>query len=124
MTIRYDIDLKKNVIFLAAYGAIGVADIAEAIEELEASIDTSKPMTMVIELREIKRAFFVREMDRLIELLANEAGRFVSCFAFIVSRDTMHGVGRRFAIKAARKGLQLEVFNDYADAAKWLRMVA
>jgi hypothetical protein len=81
-------------------------------------------MTMVLELREIKRAFFVREMDRLITLLANEAGRFVSCFAFIVSRDTMMGVGRRFAIKAARRGVQLEVFNDYADAAKWLRMVS
>lgn len=124
MTIRYDIDLKKNVIFMAAYGAIGVADIAQAIEELESSVESDKPMTMVIELREIKRAFFVREMDRLITLLSNEAGRFVSCFAFIVSRDTMMGVGKKFAIRAARKGLQLEVFNDYADAAKWLRMVA
>lgn len=124
MTIRYDIDLKKNVIFMAAYGAIGVADIAQAIEELESSVESAKPMTMVIELREIKRAFFVREMDRLITLLSNEAGRFVSCFAFIVSRDTMMGVGKKFAIRAARKGLQLEVFNDYADAAKWLRMVA
>ena len=124
MTIRYDIDLKKNVIFMAAYGAIGVADIAQAIEELESSVESAKPMTMVIELREIKRAFFVREMDRLITWLSNEAGRFVSCFAFIVSRDTMMGVGKKFAIRAARKGLQLEVFNDYADAAKWLRMVA
>lgn len=124
MTIRYDIDLKKNVIFMAAYGAIGVADIAQAIEELESSVESAKPMTMVIELREIKRAFFVREMDRLITLLSNEAGRFVSCFAFIVSRDTMMGIGKKFAIRAARKGLQLEVFNDYADAAKWLRMVA
>ena len=124
MTIRYDIDLKKNVIFMAAYGAIGVADIAQAIEELESSVESAKPMTMVIELREIKRAFFVREMDRLITLLSNEAGRFVSCFAFIVSRDTMMGVGKKFAIRAARKGLKLEVFNDYADAAKWLRMVA
>lgn len=124
MAIRYDIDLKKNVIFMAAYGAISVGDIANAIDDVESSAGTSTPMTMVIELREIKRAFFVREMDRLIELLAGEAGRFVSCFAFIVSRDTMHGVGRRFAIKAACKGLQLEVFNDYADAAKWLRMVA
>ncbi|MBT3708235.1 MAG: hypothetical protein HOG19_02255 [Gammaproteobacteria bacterium] len=123
MAIRYDIDARKNVIFMAAYGAISVADIASSIVDIEAHPKLRKNMTLVIELREIKRAFFVREMDRLMALLANEAARFVGRYAFVVSRDTMHGVGRRFAVKAARKGLQLEVFNDYADAAKWLRMV-
>lgn len=124
MTIRYDIDLKKNVIFVGAYGAISVHDLAVTIAEIESKPNVTGKMTLVIDLREIKRAFFVREMDRLIDLLANEAERFISNYAFIVSLDTMHGVGRRFALKAARKRLKLKVFNDYADAVKWLRMVA
>lgn len=124
MTIRYDIDLKKNVIFMGAYGAISVQDLAVAIAEIESHADVIGKMTLVLDLREIKRAFIVREMDRLIDLLVREAERFVGNYAFIVSLDTMHGVGRRFALKALRKGLRLEVFNDYADAAKWLKMVA
>ena len=121
MTIRYDIDLKKNVIFMGAYGAIGVLDLAEVIADIESHPDVAGEMTLVLDLREIKRAFIVRELDSLINLLASEARRFVSNYAFIVSIDTMHGVGRRFALKAARKGLRLEVFNDYADAEKWLK---
>jgi len=107
---------------MGAYGAISVADIASAITDIESHPEVSDKMTLVIELREIKRAFFVREMDRLIALLANDAARFVSRYAFVVSRDTMMGVGRRFAIKARRKGLKLEVFNDYASAASWLKV--
>jgi hypothetical protein len=121
MTIRYDIDLKKNVIFMGAYGVIGVSDLAEVIADIESHPDVAGEMTLVLDLREIKRAFIVRELDSLINLLASEAKRFVSNYAFIVSIDTMNGVGRRFALKAVRKGLRLEVFNDYADAEKWLK---
>ena len=124
MTVRYDIDLKKNIIFMGAYGAIGVSDLASSFSEIASHPDVSGSMTLVLDLREIKRAFIVREMDSLIDLLANETERFVSKYAFIVSLDTMHGVGRRFALKAARKRLKLEVFNEYTDAVKWLRMVA
>lgn len=124
MTIRYDIDRKKNVIFMGAYGIISVADIAAAINEIELQLNFSDKMSMLIEVREIKRAFFVREMDRLIDLLANEAGRFVSRYAFVVSTDIVQGVGRRFPIKARLKGLELEVFKDYVSAASWLKVVA
>lgn len=124
MAIRYDIDLRKKIIFMGAYGAISVQDLAVALADIEQQTDVTTKMTLVLDLREIKRAFIVREMDRLIDLLAKEAERFVGNYAFIVSVDTMHGVGHRFAIKALRKGLRLEVFNDYADATKWLRMVS
>ena len=109
---------------MGAYGIISVADIAAAINEIELQLNFSDKMTMVIEVREIKRAFFVREMDRLIDLLANEAGRFVSRYAFVVSTDIVQGVGRRFPIKARLKGLELEVFKDYVSAASWLKVVA
>lgn len=124
MTIRYDVDLKKNVIFMGAYGAISVADLAASIAEIEAQPEVPDTMTLVLDLREIKRAFIVREMDRLIDLLASQSKSFISSHAFIVSLDTMHGVGRRFALKAARKRLRLEVFNDYSDAVNWLKVVA
>jgi hypothetical protein len=124
MTIRYDIDLKKNVIFMGAYGAISVQDLAASIAEIESQPGVRGRMTLVLDLREIKRAFIVREMERLIDLLASEAERFVSKYAFIVSLDTMHGIGRRFALKAARKKLRLEVFNDYSEAVNWLKVVA
>ena len=45
-------------------------------------------MTLVLDLREIKRAFIVREMDRLIDLLASQADSFICNVAFIVSIDT------------------------------------
>jgi len=124
MTIRYDVDLKKKVIFMGAYGAISVSDLAASIAEIECQPEVSDSMTLVLDLREIKRAFIVREMDRLIDLLSNQAQSFISNQAFIVSLDTMHGVGRRFALKAARKRLRLEVFNDYTDAVNWLKVVA
>jgi len=124
MTIRYDIDLRKNIIFMGAYGAISVQDLAASFAEIESQAGVSEGMTLVLDLREIKRAFIVREMDRLIDLMARQAECFVSSFAFIVSIDTMNGVGRRFALKAARKRVRLEVFNDYADAANWLKVVA
>ena len=124
MTIRYDIDLKKKIIFMGAYGAISVQDLAVSIAEIESHPDVSGRMRLVLDLREIKRAFIVREMERLIDLLASKAEGMISSYAFIVSLDTMHGVGHRFALKAARKGVRLEVFNDYADAANWLKLVA
>lgn len=124
MTIRYDIDQKKNVIFMGAYGAISVSDLAVQFAEIEARPDVTGAMTLVLDLREIKRAFIVREMDRLIDLLACQAETFICNFAFIVSIDTMHGVGRKFAFKAARKKVRLEVFNDYTDAANWLKMTS
>lgn len=124
MTIRYDVDLKKKVIFMGAYGAISVSDLAAAIADIEAHPEVTDSMTLVLDLHEIKRAFIVREMDRLIALFAEQAESFISCYAFIVSIDVMHGVGRRFAIRAARKNVQLEVFNDYSDAIQWLKVVA
>lgn len=120
MTIRYDIDLKQNVVFMGAYGAISVADLAVAMDEIEALPEIEGHLILVLDLREIKRAFIVREMDRLIDLLTSKAD-LLSSQAFIVSLDTMHGVGRNFALKALRKKLHLEVFNDYTAAVNWLK---
>lgn len=123
MTIRYDIDLKQNVIFMGAYGAISVADLEAAIDEIEALPDRDGRLILVLDLREIKRAFIVRETDRLIDLLASKV-HLLSCQAFIVSLDTMHGVGRNFALKALRKKLRLDVFNDYTAAVHWLKKLS
>ena len=124
MTVLYDIDLEHNVVFIGAYGAISIEDIEAAIKEIEVHTDFSKKMACLIDVREIKRAFFVREMDRLLYLLASEAANFVHRYAFIFASDIVLGVGRNFPEKARKIGVDLEVFNDNASAENWLKEVA
>lgn len=121
MAIDYDIDQSNNVVFIRTYDVINIDDIKRTIEDVQADPHCTGNMSVLIDAREIRRAFFVREMDNLVSVLAGETAGFVERYSFIVTSNIALGVGRRFHFKALRAGLKLSIFRDHASALKWIK---
>jgi len=123
MAIDYDIDQKSNIVFVRIYDVINIDDIRETLAEVRRDPHFSDIMAALIDAREIRRAFFVREMDALVEVLAGQSAAFVEHYAFIVASDIAMGIGRRFHFKALRAGLKLAIFRDHSAALSWFRSI-
>ncbi|MCB1661991.1 MAG: hypothetical protein H6995_00905 [Pseudomonadales bacterium] len=124
MAISYDIDPKSNIVFVRIYDVINIRDIKETLDEVQNDPNVASKITALIDAREIRRAFFVREMDALVEVFAGQTAAFVERYAFIIGNDIAMGVGRKFHIKAMRAGLKLAIFRDHAAALGWFRKEA
>lgn len=122
MAIDYDIDQEKNVVFIRTYDVINIEDIKRTLMDVLADSHCTDNMSVLIDARELRRAFFVREMDNLVTVLAGESAGFVESYSFIVNSNIALGVlGRRFHFKALRAGLKLSIFRDHASALKWIK---
>lgn len=123
MAIDYDIDQKNNIVFVRIYDVISISDIKATLAEVQNDPYFAGTMSALIDAREIRRAFFVREMDALVAVLAGQSAAFVERYAFIVESDIAMSVGRKFHFKALRAGLKLAIFRDHAAALGWFRKV-
>ena len=121
MAIDYDIDPVDKVVFIRIYGIIALDDIRAVIDDIRHDARFARKMSALVDARELRRAFFVRETDGLIKLFSDKKSRFIKNYAFIVANDLVSGVGRRFLVRARRSGLNMSVFGDYVSALKRLR---
>lgn len=119
MAIDFDIDRTTNIVLVRIYDVINIQDISKALENVQKDTNTLPGMAALIDAREIRRAFFVREMDALIQVLAGPSAAFLHEYAFVVTPDVAMDVGKKFLLKARRAGLKLEVFRDHASALSW-----
>ncbi len=121
MPIEFDIDEHSRVVSIHSFDVIGIEDIEQVIVDIRQHPDSTDGMSVVIDLRETRRAFFVREMDALIAIMATQAARFVDRYAFVVSTELAIGLSRRFHFRAVRAGLNISVFPDYSSALSWIK---
>lgn len=119
MAIDYDIDPEKNIVFVRIYDAINIEDIKEAFAKIQSDAQSAEGMTALVDAREVRRAFFIREMNSLLEVLASRPAGFVERYGFIVASNVAFGLGRRFHFKALRSGLKLAIFRDLGAALEW-----
>ena len=120
MSIEYDIDQSNRIVHVLITDSFSIADVENTLVAIQDEFNFTKNVAALIDAREMRRAFFVREGDNLIRVLASRAARYVGSYAFIVAQDFAPQAGRKFLVKARRHGINLRLFRDHASALKWL----
>lgn len=121
MAIDFDIDRQSGIVAIRTFNVISIDDIERVIQDIQQHPDKTDGMSVVIDAREVKRAFFVREMDSLVAIFAAQAARFVDRYAFVVTNELTLGLSRRFHYRAVRAGLNISVFPDHSSALSWVK---
>ena len=121
MPLEYDIDPVDHLVYVRIEGVIAISDIASLIEKVRQDVHFSHRMIALIDARELKRAFFVRETENLIQLMLSKQARYITQYAFIVAGNLVSGVGKRFLVRARRSGLKVSIYGDYDTALQQLR---
>jgi hypothetical protein len=122
MAIAYDIDQANRIVHVLITSSISIADIEDTFTAIQADRQFTKSAAILIDAREMRRAFFVRESGNLVQVLASQASHIVGSYAFIVGQDFDPHAGRRFLIQARREGINLQLFRDHSAALKWLQL--
>ncbi len=122
MAIAYDIDQANRIVHVLITDSISIADIEDTFTAIQADRQFTKSAAVLIDAREMRRAFFVRESGNLVHTLGSLKASFISCYAFVVGQDYDPRAGRRFLIQARREGINLQLFRDPGAALKWLQL--
>ena len=123
MAIEYDIDPDNGIAYVRIYDAINIQDIKETFERVKRDAYCPARISALIDAREVRRAFFIREMDALLKVLAAPSAEFVDRYAFVVASNIALSVGRSFHFRAHRAGIKLSIFRDHAAALTWFRTI-
>ena len=121
MSISYDIDNANRIVFVSIPDTIAIDDIERLIHSLRKQLRFVKNLAMLIDARELKRAFLVREGGSLLNLITLQPTRLVCRYALVVNQDFTPGFSRKFLIKAKRQGIRMKTFKDHASALAWLK---
>jgi len=122
MAIAYDIDQANQIVHVLISDSFSIADIEDTFTAIQADRQFASSAAVLIDAREMRRAFFVREGANLVQVLASQASHIVGCYAFIIGQDFDPHAGRRFLIQARRAGINLQLFRDHASALKWVQL--
>ncbi len=121
MSIAYDLDRANRIVHVLITDSISIADVEASFVAIKADLRGVTHVSAVIDARELRRAFFVREGANLARALASKPAHFIRRYAFIIGQDFAPRAGRRFLVQARRAGINLKLFRDHATALEWLQ---
>jgi len=121
MPLEYDIDPVDHLVQVRIHGTIAIDDIARLLDKIRQEMHLSHRAVAIIDARELKRAFFIRETDNLIQLMLSKQARYIREYAFIIAGDLVTRVGKRFLLRARRAGLKLSIYGDQISAMAQVR---
>jgi len=121
MPLEYDIDPVDHLLQVRIHGPVTLGEISDLLDQIRKDVHFSHLVAAIIDARELKRAFFIRETDNLIQLMLGKQARYIREYAFIIAGNLVTRVGKRFLVRARRSGLKVSIYGDQISAMDQLR---
>lgn len=122
MSIKFEIDTKRELIIGKASGKVSHEDLKEIVKQMVNHPNYNPSYNEIWDIREVDeiKTFFEQTDERIEKEKEIRGIKSPNREAIIVSNELQYGTARQYAILAEQIPLIVKVFYDYDKAFEWV----